>query len=212
MSLIHGEEWATSDQTTLPEGKDATFAGLFKDAPLKNHPTKDLVLPATNLTRGCYQQMLYKTKFSKVPAKLLPATTLKEYCYSRMFLGTPLVESPELPAPTLAKGCYNYMFNRCSHLNKITCNARTFPTDPNDESVFNSCTANWTQGVAGTGTFRMTNLSYYDEDIDVANHFAENPTETTYNGIEKVEYMGNNDHVPFTIGTGGIPQYWTVTR
>ncbi len=212
MSLIHGEEWATADQTTLPQSKDATFAALFKNAPLKNHPTKALVLPATTLTRGCYQQLLYGTKFEAVPANLLPATTLKEYCYSRMFLGTPLVESPELPAPTLAKGCYNYMFNSCSHLNKITCNARTFPTDANDESVFNSCTANWTQGVADTGTFRMTNPSYSDENIEVADHFAENPTETNYNGIVKVEYMGNNDHVPFTIGTGGIPQHWEVTR
>ena len=216
MSLTNGLDWASKVGTPAGETlrEKATFAGLFEESLVKQHDTKPLVLPAKTLQPSCYQRLLYGTQFSKVPTDLLPSTTLANFCYSAMFAGTPLTESPNLPAETLVKGCYNYMFNSCSSLKKITCNAKTFPTDSDDPSVFNSCTANWTQGVPETtdGIFRMTNAGYSNANISEANWFATNPTQTEHNGIRKIDYMGNNSSVPFTIGTGGIPQNWTVTR
>ena len=215
MSLTNGFDWKSKANTDAGKTLRAkgTFAGLFKEAPVKQHPTKPLVLPATNLQQGCYQQLLYKTHFSSVPADLLPATTLEYYCYASMFYNTPLVKSPELPATKLVKGCYNYMFSSCGSLNEITCSATDIEgnTDPDDQSDFNTCTANWTQGVAETGTFHLVNGS--DENIEVANYFATNPTVSEYNSFKKDEYMGKpSPKVPFAIGTGGIPQHWTVTK
>lgn len=220
MSLCNGEGWATADNSTLRA--DAAFAGLFKGVgggdsrnPLKDHPTKPLVLPATNLTKGCYQQLLMNTKFANAPE--LPATTLKDYCYSHMFYGTLLTKSPVLAAETLAKGCYNYMFSSCGNLNEVRCYAKTLPAndDPNDPSAFNTCSANWMQGVSSTGTFYM-NSSFTQQDVDIANYFVSNPTATSYeyNGrtYQKADYMGTNTHVCWSIGTGGIHEGWTVSK
>lgn len=220
MSLCNGEGWATADNSTLRA--DAAFAGLFKGVgggdsrnPLKDHPTKPLVLPATNLTKGCYQQLLMNTKFANAPE--LPATTLKDYCYSHMFYGTLLTKSPVLAAETLAKGCYNYMFSSCGNLNEVRCYAKTLPAndDPNDPSAFNTCSANWMQGVSSTGTFYM-NSSFTQQDVDIANYFVSNPTATSYeyNGrtYQKADYMGTNTHVCWSIGTGGIHEGWTVFK
>ena len=220
MSLCNGEDWATADNSTLRA--DAAFAGLFKGVgggdsrnPLKDHPTKPLVLPATNLTKGCYQQLLMNTKFANAPE--LPATTLKDYCYSHMFYGTLLTKSPVLAAETLAKGCYNYMFSSCGNLNEVRCYAKTLPAndDPNDPSAFNTCSANWMQGVSSTGTFYM-NSSFTQQDVDIANYFVSNPTATSYeyNGrtYQKADYMGTNIHVCWSIGTGGIHEGWTVSK
>jgi len=53
---------------------------------------------------------------------VLPATTLKEGCYDNMFSGCKGIEkAPELPAPTLEKGCYKDMFSGCSKLASVKC-------------------------------------------------------------------------------------------
>ncbi len=53
---------------------------------------------------------------------VLPATTLKEGCYQDMFNGCKGIEkAPELPAPTLVKDCYKEMFAGCSKLNHVAC-------------------------------------------------------------------------------------------
>ena len=53
---------------------------------------------------------------------VLPATTLKEGCYQDMFNGCKGIEkAPELPAPTLEKNCYQEMFYDCSKLNSVKC-------------------------------------------------------------------------------------------
>ena len=52
---------------------------------------------------------------------VLPATTLKEGCYQDMFSGCKGIEkAPELPAPTLEKECYKGMFADCSKLSSVT--------------------------------------------------------------------------------------------
>ena len=53
---------------------------------------------------------------------VLPATTLKEGCYQDMFNGCKGIEkAPELPAPTLVKDCYKEMFYDCPKLNHVAC-------------------------------------------------------------------------------------------
>ena len=212
MSLTDGEEWKAKNTKKLRA--PGTFAGLFKDALVKEHESNVLVLPATTLQSGCYQQLLMNTQFADVPDDLLPATTLQSYCYSHMFYNTRITESPVLPAVTLANGCYNYMFSSCENLNKITCYAKTLPIDEVG-GQFNTCSANWVQGVSNTGTFVM-NSSFTALDVEVANYFATHPTETTYTTggttYNKSEYMVNNDHVCWSIGTGGIHENWTVTK
>lgn len=53
---------------------------------------------------------------------VLPATELSKGCYSNMFEGcTALTAAPVLPAPTMAASCYAYMFQDCWSLTSITC-------------------------------------------------------------------------------------------
>lgn len=75
---------------------DGAFWRLFNgNTHLLNHPSKEL---------------------------LLPATTLSENCYQSMFQGcTGLTRAPVLPAATLASGCYQSMFAGCSKLEYIKC-------------------------------------------------------------------------------------------
>lgn len=69
----------------------------------------------------------------------------KKYCYDNMFAYcTSLTKSPILPGTWLSEGCYSYMFNGCTHLNEITCNATI---------LANNATENWHWNVSATGTF-----------------------------------------------------------
>ncbi|MBR5393991.1 MAG: leucine-rich repeat protein [Bacteroidaceae bacterium] len=102
-------------------------------------------LPATTLTTQCYSNM-FDGCTSLTTAPSLPATTLATQCYQDMFKGcTSLTTAPTLPAPTLASHCYAGMFSGCTNLNSVTCLATNISA--------NSCTKNWLNGVAATGTF-----------------------------------------------------------
>ncbi len=83
---------------------------------IKNHPSNNLVLPATTLTQSCYSWMFYGcTGLTRAPA--LPATTLVQFCYNSMFQKcTGLTSAPALPATTLADNCYSDMFSGCTGL------------------------------------------------------------------------------------------------
>lgn len=114
MSLINDEGDFSKDKTI---SGDYALAGLFdSNTELYNHPSKELLLPATSLFSGCYCAMFDDcTSLTKAPA--LPATTLAEECYSMMFYGcTGLTTAPALPATTLAPNCYEQMFIGCISL------------------------------------------------------------------------------------------------
>ena len=115
MSLVSSSDYATADKL---EGK-FTFSKLFRENNyLKNHPSHQLILPATTLAIRCYSGMFERcTGLTEAPK--LPATTLAEGCYSGMFSGcTCLTKAPDLPATTLAEWCYSGMFNGCTGLTK----------------------------------------------------------------------------------------------
>ena len=138
MSLLYGDAF---DGEISLSGKSSCFYALFHGSrKLKN--AKKLLLPATILEAGCYNEMFngctglttapelpattlasncYASMFSNcsslTAAPELPATTLANYCYSNMFYGcASLTTAPELPATTLTSSCYYYMFQDCSSL------------------------------------------------------------------------------------------------
>lgn len=92
MSLVNATNFATTTSLTA----ENTFHSLFQgNTNIINHPSKDLLLPATTLTTSCYHTM---------------------------FSGcTGLTRAPVLPAPTLVSTCYNAMFSGCSSLAYIKC-------------------------------------------------------------------------------------------
>ena len=74
-----------------------------------------------------------------------------------MFAGcTSLTNAPALPATTLNFMCYSSMFRNCTKINYIKCLATDISAP--------SCTSNWVQGVASTGTFaKNPNMTSWTE-------------------------------------------------
>ena len=168
MSLVSETGFASATELT----GSSNFYGLFYcNDHLINHPTKELVLPATTLTSDCYYGMFdgcaglttapelpatvlatscYEMMFNKctglTTAPELPAMKLASGCYANMFQDCAnLTASPVLPAPKLVGGCYAAMFYGCTNLSEVTCLAT-------DISAANA-TNNWLENVATTGTF-----------------------------------------------------------
>ena len=173
---IYGNIMSLVDETGFVTNKtltgERTFSGLFENnTHLKNHSDKELVMPATTLTYGCYSNMFWGctglTKAPELPATTLqpycygcmftgctgltkapalPATTLQPYCYIQMFADcTGLTTAPALPATTLQPSCYNYMFYGCTNLNNVKCLATNISAQ--------YCTYGWIYNTAETGTF-----------------------------------------------------------
>ena len=169
MSLLYGSSF-TGNETTFPSDSMFNFSCLFYDNEDINRNLVDasqLVLPATTLTRGCYQQMFdgctsltatpalpattlaegcYGKMFyqctSLTTAPALPATSLSSACYNSMFWGcTALTTAPALPATTLAYGCYNSMFDGCTALTTAPALPATTLAESCYSDMFNSCTA-----------------------------------------------------------------------
>ncbi len=73
-------------------------------------------LPATTLSRSCYEYMFFNCS-GLVNSPKLPAKTLMNYCYQLMFCGcSSLMHASDLSATTLAEYCYASMFARCASL------------------------------------------------------------------------------------------------
>ena len=146
MSLVDSEHFSTL--TTLTS--DYAFAFLFlSNSHLKLDDSKPLRLPATQLSKYCYNYMFtsctglntlpqlpatqlaercYEVMFWKcsgltaIPEDYLPATQLSIGCYASMFYEcSNLTTAPTLPAATLAERCYKSMFEKCPKLNSVTC-------------------------------------------------------------------------------------------
>ena len=93
MSLLKGKD--NLEGANAIEANNA-FYGLFSGAKnLVNNAERLLVLPATTLTEGCYQDMFNGCKG--------------------------IEKAPELPAPKLEKNCYQEMFYDCAKLNHVKC-------------------------------------------------------------------------------------------
>lgn len=93
MSLLKGrDDFAKADAIEANNAFYGLFAGAEK---LVNSTEHKLVLPATTLMEGCYQDMFSGCKG--------------------------LEKAPELPAPALVKDCYKEMFCDCAKLSHVAC-------------------------------------------------------------------------------------------
>ncbi|MBQ6204694.1 MAG: leucine-rich repeat protein [Prevotella sp.] len=137
MSLVSSTGFATLTKLTDTN----TFQNLFGgNDHFFSHSTKDLVLPATTLTQGCYNGMFARATISRAPE--LPATTAVRSCYYRMFYACPnLKVAPALPATTMDYDCYHGMFESCIALEE----APELPAMQLDwycyDNMFRGCTA-----------------------------------------------------------------------
>lgn len=123
-----GSDWIPKNNTTI-----------------RNHPTKDIVLPATNATRSGYMYMFAGCQgLTRAPE--LPATDLSTGCYHRMFDScTGLEKAPVLATATVPMSAYSCMFAGCSNLKYVKCLATDISAD--------DCTGGWLTGVAAEGIF-----------------------------------------------------------
>ena len=95
---------------------DYCFYGLFSNSPGITSVSENF-LPATTLTKNCYDHMFIGCSSLTTAPTFLPATTLADSCYAGMFHScTSLTTAPDLPATTLADFCYWNMFNGCTSL------------------------------------------------------------------------------------------------
>ena len=113
MSLVDKDNFETN-VTLTGEG---TFDSLFRDnTHIKNHPSKDLLLPATTLQWTCYRMMFRGCK-NLERAPNLPAETLQYASYQYMFRDCQkLVTPPVISATTVAGQCCEAMFQGCTSL------------------------------------------------------------------------------------------------
>ena len=119
MSLLSSTEELTDLSDKNGENITGTFCETFKDnIHIKNHPTKNIELPALFLNGHCYESM-FSGCSSLTRAPELPAMSLEYFCYAEMFkdcIG--LTQAPNLPATELAWACYKEMFSGCTSLTK----------------------------------------------------------------------------------------------
>lgn len=116
MSIPYGDNFADKVAITQEYGFYSFFHPGINGANAGMVSAANLVLPALELSEGCYYQMFYNC-MGLVEAPEIKATTLAQNCCYQMFMGcAALASAPELPATTLASRCYCQMFRDCSSL------------------------------------------------------------------------------------------------
>ena len=83
MSLTDNDSFSSATELT----GNSAFCNLFKDnTNIRNHPYKDMMLPATTLTEFCYYGMFWGcTGLSRSPIMADASASLKDKCYNSMF-------------------------------------------------------------------------------------------------------------------------------
>lgn len=162
MSLIHAEDFATNFTLTgssnfaslFRAGFDYTTFSTIPNTTIQNHPTKDIVLPATTLTNMCYMGMFSGCQ-SLTRAPELPATEMTVACYAEMFSTTGLTQAPVLPCTEMTPysydpetgeesgsiDCYMSMFQNCVNLTEAPALPATTLTHGVYQFMFNGCTS-----------------------------------------------------------------------
>ena len=218
-SLDKGEDFAINYEEA------GRYGFLFKDdTHIRNHPSKDIMLPSTTLTERCYAGM-FKGCTGLIRAPKLPATTLADECYTNMFMGcTNLTEAPELPATKLEKLCYVGMFFECPNLKYVKCLATEnivegdgtglssakgyfWPSD-DDNGTVTSWLKDAGTSVSGTKTF-IVNESLTITGVDPLTATVENWGERSVSGIPEGWWVGTKlgETSTVSIGKSGKASY-----
>lgn len=112
MSLIEKENFEYATELT----GIGNFVSMFEgNEGLMNHPTKNLELPATTLTMGCYSN-LFRDCSGLTRAFALPATVLQQSCYDSMYRSTSVTSAVEILAEEIPSGACSSMYNGCTEL------------------------------------------------------------------------------------------------
>ena len=197
MSLVFGSSF--SGQTDLSACDYGILMALFHPAMdgatlypnTLCHPTKDIVLPATTLSAGCYAWMFSGcTNLTRAPE--LPAATLGEDCYHRMFEHCmSLTTAPVLPAAHVVGQSYGGLFDGCTSLNYVKCLATSFD---NKQDL-----GDWLNGVSATGVFVKGGI------VDYPRGGSGIPTGWTVD-----REWGVGDTETLTANDDGEGNYWTT--
>lgn len=135
MSLLYGDNF--ENQTSLPSGSEHNFHGLFNNNKLIT--AENLILPATTLTKACYNSLFsWCNKLTTSP--LLQATTLVQECYQSMFYGSSSVNNITMLATNIsATSCLtDWVKNVAANGTFTKAASMTIPTGAN------GIPANWT--------------------------------------------------------------------
>lgn len=132
MSLISATDYDHVTELT----NDHTFRELFKDNTfIRNHPEKELLLPATTLTANCYRSMFEGcTALTKAP--VLPAAELRQNCYQSMF-----------------EGCINLVYIKClaTSINAVGCTTDWVNGVEKEGTFVQAAAADWSSKENGSG-------------------------------------------------------------
>lgn len=219
------------DITSLINGRgglqtlDTMLGRLFQDCTgLENHPTKELILDCTALTRNnaCYYMFKGCTGLTRAPE--LPATTLSPLCYSNMFNGcTRLVKVPDiLPALQLRNGCYIGMFNGCTSLRETPRLPATELAQFCYQDMFAACTSlEEAPELPASGIAYQSYINMFDGCRNLrqikclASRKDYDLTDVTYQWVRNVSPSGHFVRHPdsdwWERGENGIPPGWTVS-
>ena len=195
MSLLFGDDF--KDKYTLinedvqTDYRASHFRFLFLDCNVVN--AKNLMLPATELTKGCYANM-FSGCINLTEAPVLLATTLTNLCYYCMFDGcASLTEAPELPATELTEGCYADMFGGCTSLTKAPVLRATILQPYCYSDMFYGCTS-------------LNEVKCLALDMS-----AEECTIRWMDGVGSDGTFFKAETAEWTRGTNGIPEGWSVS-
>ena len=217
MSLIYWDDFKTKTELS----KDSAFEGLFKyNDHLVNHPTLDILLPASTITKYAYDYMFKDcSKLERAPE--LPAANAPMFCYSHMFerckslIKTPSVlhaeiveqhaylrmfegcrsikEGPEIMATTAGTNSMGYMFFNCYALEKAP--VLRMPVVPN------TCF-----GYMFAGCENLKYIKCLATDISATNC----TMGWTYGVASTGTFVKAKGMNKWTTGDNGIPAGWTV--
>lgn len=232
MSLIHGDNFV--GQTTIPSGLVDCFYSTFRECQ-SLVSIKNMVMPATTLSRGCYRSMFNKCRYlSELPDVFIPSgATLSSGCCRYTFeeLGASAsthvnVSAGFLPPTNLATRCYESMFN-----NANISSAPELPATTLAErcyiSMFRGCTSITTAPVLPAQTMDRNWSSCYSNMFQGCTSLSTITCLLTYGGgqgtaynyytsswVSNVAATGTFYKAPsatgWTTGIDGIPVGWTV--
>lgn len=214
MSLLFGDNF--KGQKSL-SGKNFALSRLFANSKLIS--CKDISLPATTLSQGCYFSMLLGTLITDVP--VLPATTLAkecyrtilsycpnlqtipenmlshvttlaDLCYCGMFMYSVIQNSPNLPNMTLKSDCYSWMFYGCPNLENCI-----LPATSLISGCYNSMFYNCTSLKYIKAMFTTTPSTTY--------------TKSWMYGVPATGTFVKNSSATWNVtGINGVPTGWTI--
>ena len=198
MSLVHGENFI--GQTVIPSNLVEAFAYMFAGCS-GLVSIKNLVMPATTLSEGCYRSMFNRCFYlTELPDVFVPsAATLSYRCCRYTFeelgaSGSTNIDVPSgfIMSTNLANSCYEGMFYNARKLSSAPELPATMLKSNCYYGMFSGCTSLNTITCLATGS-STTYMTAWVANVASTGTFYKSPSATGW-----------------TRGISGIPSGWTV--